>query len=297
MHNPGNIRRRQVEGVATGEQRQHPPSVPSSTSLEDRNNEVGDDRQVPSSWSRRFQGKMATVEEETTAAESKRRRLIYGTQRSRYYPSASTAPPEDAPDATHRIGASTSRFVEASSSGASSSGENRAVQARRAMQLQPAGLQSSRLSRQFGKGVGSVLNMIAARTSMPANPLKSCQHDPKYSTSDSGMLGRWVGWKRSQCNALQPRNQEETRSRHACSKGKGEEKKHDSGVRLWTWWDNLKRAPGLIPRLGACILAVAMLWGTTLSVAGTYAVEVLQRTSRTHFGMSKSNRELRAVSS
>lgn len=42
----------------------------------------------------------------------------------------------------------------------------------------------------------------------------------------------------------------------------------DGGVRVWTWWDNLKKTPGLVARLCACVLSVCALWITSLSVAG-----------------------------
>lgn len=41
-----------------------------------------------------------------------------------------------------------------------------------------------------------------------------------------------------------------------------------SGVRAWGWRDSLKNAPGLVGRLGVCILAVCALWLTSLSVVG-----------------------------
>lgn len=41
-----------------------------------------------------------------------------------------------------------------------------------------------------------------------------------------------------------------------------------SGVRAWGWRDSLKDAPGLVGRLGVCILAVCALWLTSLSVVG-----------------------------
>lgn len=50
---------------------------------------------------------------------------------------------------------------------------------------------------------------------------------------------------------------------------KGEEKGDgSSGVRAWGWRDTLQRAPGLVGRLGVCILAVCALWATSLSVVG-----------------------------
>lgn len=40
------------------------------------------------------------------------------------------------------------------------------------------------------------------------------------------------------------------------------------GLRVWGWWDNFRKAPGLIGRLVVCILAVCALWSTSLSVVG-----------------------------
>ena len=50
--------------------------------------------------------------------------------------------------------------------------------------------------------------------------------------------------------------------------GRGEKQDKDTGVRTWTWWDNLKNAPGLASRLAVCIIAVCAHWRTSLSVVG-----------------------------
>ena len=48
----------------------------------------------------------------------------------------------------------------------------------------------------------------------------------------------------------------------------GEKEDGRSDVRAWGWRDSFKNAPGLVGRLGVCILAVCALWATSLNVVG-----------------------------
>lgn len=70
------------------------------------------------------------------------------------------------------------------------------------------------------------------------------------------------------------------RKKKGGAKERDREREHGaSDIRVWTWWDTVQKAPGLMARMYACGLAVCALWSTSLTVAGTLVASLLTHAS------------------